>query len=139
MKKYKKNKDYYSSSHLVYKCCYHVIFCPKYRHNILKGKISERLKEISLEVAETYDFRIEEIETDKNHVHMIISCNPRFGITTCVSRIKSITAKTLFLEFPHIKKYYLWGGKFWSRSSFISTFGSVSLEVVKKYIENQGN
>jgi len=42
---------------------------------------------------------------------------------------KSITEKELFKEFPYIKKRYLWGGKFWSGSSFISTVGSVSLEV----------
>jgi len=77
------------------------------------------------EIAETYDFEIIEMETDKNHVHLLISCNPRFNIMKCVTAIKSITAKTLF-------------SKFWSRSTFISTVGSVSLETVKKYIENQG-
>lgn len=138
MKTYRKNKKYHTSSHLVYKCCYHVIFCPKYRHSILKGDVSKKLKEICFEVAKTYDFMIEEIETDQNHIHMIINCNPRFGITSCVSSIKSITAKSLFLAFPHIKKYYLWGGKFWSRSTFVATVGSVSLDVVKQYIENQG-
>jgi len=41
---YRKNKSYYSSPHLVFKCNYHVIFCPKYRHKILTGKISDKLK-----------------------------------------------------------------------------------------------
>lgn len=97
------------------------------------------LKEICYEVAETYDFKIEEIETDKDHIHMIISCNPRFGIMKCISNIKSITVYNIFKEFPYIKRNYLWGGIFWSRSTFVATVGSVSLEVVKKYIENQGN
>ena len=44
MKSYKKLDDYYSSEHLVFRCCYHVIFCPKYRHKILTGKVSDRLK-----------------------------------------------------------------------------------------------
>ena len=138
MKAYKKNKEYHSSKHLVYKCHYHVIFCPKYRRGILVGKVSDRLKELCNEIATTYDFEIIEMETDKNHIHLLISCNPRFGIMSCVTAIKSITAKTLFKEFPYIKKNYLWGGKLWSRSSFVSTVGSVSLETVKKYIENQG-
>lgn len=90
-----------------------------------------------LEIAQCYDFIIEEIETDKDHIHMIINCNPRYGIMNCVKNIKSITAMRLFDEFPHIRKTKLWGGKFWSRSSFVATVGSVSLEVVKKYIENQ--
>ena len=115
-----------------------MIFCPKYRKGILYGDISTRLKEICLEIANTYDFIIEEIETDVNHIHMVISCNPRFNIMKCIQLLKQITAYNLFKEFPYIKKRYLWGGKFWSRSSFVSTVGSVSLEVVKKYIENQG-
>jgi len=94
MNKYKKLDNYYSSEHLVFRCCY--------------------------------------------HVHIIINCNPRYIIMKCIQVIKSATALRLFEEFPSIKKRYLWGGKFWSRSSFVATVGSVSLEVVKKYIENQG-
>jgi Transposase and inactivated derivatives len=138
MKKYKSNSDYYSSSHSVYKCSYHIVLCPKYRHKILRGKISERLREIVHFIAKMNDFIIEEIEADKDHVHMIIICNPRFGIMKCVNLIKSSTARTLFSDFPILKTKYLWGGKFWSRSTFVATVGSVSLEVVKRYIENQG-
>lgn len=135
---YRKNKLYFRSDHLVLKCCYHVIFCPKYRKNILVNNVADRLKEICLEVAKAHDFIIEEIETDKNHIHMIINCNPRYGVMKCIQLIKSVSAYRLFDEFPYIKRNYLWGGKFWSRSSFVATVGSVSLETVKKYIENQG-
>ena len=137
MNTYSKLKDYFSSSHLVYRCCYHVIFCPKYRHKILASKVSDRLKEICFEIAKAHDFIIEQIETDKDHVHMIINCNPRYGVMKCIQLIKSTTAIRLFDKFPHIRRTKLWGGKFWSRSSFVATVGSVSLEVVKKYIENQ--
>ena len=135
---YRKNKLYFRTDHLVFKCCYHVIFCPKYRKRILFGEVSDRLKEICLEIADSHDFIIEKIETDKDHIHMIINCNPRFGVMSCIHLIKTITAFKLFKEFPHIKKNHLWGGQFWSRSSFVSTVGSVSLETVKQYIENQG-
>ena len=139
MKTYGKNSLYYSSQHLVYRCCYHVIFCPKYRKSIFISIVSDRFKEICLEITEKYDFIIEEIETDSDHAHMIINCNPRFGIVKCVQLIKQITAHKLFQEFGYIKKYSLWGGNMWSMSIFIPTVGSVSLEVVKEYIKNQGN
>ncbi len=71
MKAYRKNKSYHVSEHLVFKCNYHVIFCPKYRHKILTDKVSKRLKEICLEIAKAHDFEITDIETDKDHVHMI--------------------------------------------------------------------
>ena len=84
MKEYSKLNDYFVSEHLVFRCCYHVIFCPKYRHKILTGKVSDRLKEICLEVAKAYDFIIEEIETDKDHIHMVINCNPRYRVMKCI-------------------------------------------------------
>lgn len=138
MNKYKKLDNYFSSEHLVFRCCYHVIFCPKYRKSILIGKVSDRLKEICIEVSKAYDFIIEEIETDKNHIHIIINCNPRYGVMKCIQLIKTISTYKLYQEFPYIKKRYLWGGQFWSKSSFVATVGSVSLETVKQYIENQG-
>lgn len=54
------------------------------------------------------------------------------GIMKCIQLIKSVTSIRLFEEFPYIRKQYLWCDKFWSRSSFIATVGSVSLETVKK-------
>ena len=68
---------------------------------------------------------------------MIINCNPKYRVVKCIQLIKSTTAIKLFKKFPYIKKY-LWGGKFWSRRSFVARVGSISLETVKKYIENQG-
>jgi putative transposase len=130
---------YLVSSHLVFDCKYHVILCPKYRKRLFaKQVIASRLKELCFEVAKAHDFTIIEIETDKDHVHVLIACNPRYGIMKCVSRLKSVTGFRLFSEFPEIKQKHLWKGQFWSRSSFVCTVGSVSLSVVKAYIENQG-
>ena len=138
MKQYRENDKYYSSSHLVFRCCYHVVFCPKCRYKILICKVADKLKEICFEIAKAHDFIIEEIKTDKDHIHMIINCNPRYGIMKCIQIIKSVSGYRLFEEFPYIKKRYLWGRQFWNRSTFVATVGSVSLEAVKKYIENQG-
>ena len=130
------DKVYKTAEHLVYSCQYHVIFCPKYRKRILTGDIEVRLKEILNEVAETYDFKIIEMEIMPDHVHMIVDCNPRFGIMECVKKMKSVSARTLRAEF---KKLTTTMPNLWTRSAFVSTVGSVSLEVVKNYIENQKN
>ena len=68
------------------------------------------------------------------HVHMIIDCNPRFGITECVKKLKGISAHEMREKFPELKSRL---PTLWTRSSFISSVGSVSLAVVQKYIENQ--
>lgn len=130
------NKDYKTKSHLTFSCQYHVIFCPKYRRKVLVDGIDKRLKEIFNEVAKEYDFTIEEMEIMPEHVHLLIDCNPRFGIMACIKKLKGVSSRKLREEFPKLKSRI---PSLWTRSAFISTVGSVSLEVVKKYIEEQKN
>lgn len=129
-------KEYKSKSHLVYSCQYHVIFCPKYRRKIFKDGVDLKLKEIFNMVAAKYDFQIIEMEVMEDHVHLLIDCNPRFGIMECVKKLKGTSAKLLVEEYPSLKTRL---PNIWTRSAFISTVGSVSLEVIKNYIENQKN
>lgn len=128
------NKKYKSSEHLVYSCQYHVIFCPKYRRQVLVNGVDIRLKELFLQIAEKYEFNILDMEVMPDHVHLIIDCNPRFGIMECVHKLKGGTAKIIREEFPYLKSRL---PNMWTRESFISSVGAVSLDIVKKYIENQ--
>lgn len=74
------------------------------------------------------------MEVMPDHVHLLLDTDPRIGIVKIVGQIKGYTAHTLRKEFPALKSRlpYLW-----TRSKFISTVGTVSLEVVKRYIEDQ--
>lgn len=130
------SKIYKNKKHLIYSCQYHVIFCPKYRRKLLTNGIDVRIKEIFKETADKYDFEIIEMEIMPDHVHLLIDCNPRFGIMECVAKLKGISASILLKEFPNLKTRI---PNIWTRSSFISTVGSVSLETIKQYIENQKN
>lgn len=129
-------KSYKTSSHLTFSCQYHVIFCPKYRRKVLINGIDKRLKEIFIQVSEKYDFAIVEMEIMSDHVHLLIDCDPRFGIMNCINKLKGTSSNLLRNEFLELKSKL---PSLWTRSSFISTVGSVSLEVVKKYIEEQKN
>lgn len=127
-------KPYHRSSHLTYSCQYHVIFCPKYRRKVLCSPIDSRLKELFLEIAQEYDFTIMEMEVMPDHVHLLIDCNPRFGIMDAVTKLKAKTSRILREEYPGLKSRL---PSLWTRSAFISSVGAVSLDVVKQYIENQ--
>ena len=131
------NKPYNSDEHCIYSCQYHVIFCPKYRRKVLINNIDVRLKELILEKQEEYGYNVLEIEVMPDHVHMILDVNPKLpGIYRAISNIKGYTSCTLRKEFPELKRKL---PTLWTRSRFISTVGSVTLEVVKKYIEDQKN
>ncbi|MCR5233494.1 MAG: IS200/IS605 family transposase [Lachnospiraceae bacterium] len=133
---FKNNSKYHTSEHLVYSCKYHVIFCPKYRRKVLTDGIDERLKQILVETAKRHHFEITGLEVMPDHVHLLIDCNPRYGIMQCIKDLKRESASLLKKEFPQLRSRL---PNLWTRSCFVASVGSVSLETVKKYIENQKN
>jgi putative transposase len=129
-------KKYNIDGKVVYSCQYHVIFSPKYRRKVLTNGIDERLKQLILDKQIDYGYEIIEMEIMPDHVHLLINSNPKIGIYNQINKIKGYTSNVLREEFPQLKKRL---PCLWTRSKFISTVGSVSLDVVKKYIENQKN
>lgn len=134
MKTFKNNSKYHTSAHLIYNCKYHVIFCPKYRRKVLVDGVDARLKSIFLDTAARHCFTITDLEVMPDHVHLLIDCNPRYGIMQCVKDLKRESASQIKKDFPHLTSRL---PNIWTRSTFIATVGSVSLDVVKRYIENQ--
>ena len=129
-----KSKRYKSDSHLKYSCQYHIIFCPKYRRKVLCNGIDVRFKELVLNNQEKFKYEVIEMEVMEDHVHLLLDVHPKIGVYEVVNRIKGVTSRILRDEFPLLKKRL---PSLWTRSKFISSVGSVSLEVVKKYIEEQ--
>lgn len=122
-------------SHSVFSLHFHLIFVVKYRKKVLTGQISTRLKELVVEISTSFDVEIIEQETDRDHV--LFFCTPKINLTQYIRSLKAKTALVLRKEFPQLYNY-LWGNAFWSPSYFLSTTGQVSLDDVKKYVENQG-
>jgi len=127
-------KEYQYRESLVFSCQYHVVFCPKYRRPVLVNNIQLRLKELLLEKQKEYKYKILEMEIMKDHLHLLIDVDPQIGIYKIINQIKGYTSRTIREEFPEMKSKL---PSLWTRSKFISTVGSVSLETVKKYIEEQ--
>ena len=128
------NKKYKSSNHLVYSCQYHVIFCPKYRRKVLTDGIDEHLKELIMEKQEEYGYEVLDMEVMPDHVHLLLDVDTKIGIYSVITKIKGYTSKQLREEFPALKKRI---PTLWTHSKFISSVGSVTLDVVKRYIEEQ--
>ena len=120
----------------VYLIKYHIVWCTKYRHKVLQGKIEHRLKGIMNEIAKDNNFMIEEIETDLDHIHLLISCNPQHYIPNIIKALKGVSASLLFKEFPELKSK-LWGGHLWNPSYFIATVSENTEEQIREYIKSQ--
>lgn len=120
--------------HAVYSINYHLVCIPKYRKSILPGGMKERLKEIFSEIAEQYEFEIEEMSVQTDHVHLFVSAPPGYSPVNLADIHKSISSPKMMEEFPRLKRH-LWLGKLWARGYYVGTSGDkVTAEEIKKYI-----
>ena len=131
-----KQKEYHSTETTVFSCQYHVVFCPKFRRPVLEEAIGERIKEIAPAYCESLGCQIMDLEVMPEHVHMLIDIPPTYAPRNLIARLKGFLSHELRIEFPRLKSRL---PSLWSRSCFISSVGAVSLEVVKRYIDNQKN
>ncbi|MDI9918610.1 IS200/IS605 family transposase [Rhodococcus sp. IEGM 1379] len=125
-----------SNNNVVYRCTYHVVWCPKYRRNVIDGDIDTRLKQIIREVCAERDAPIVELETMPDQVHLLVTCDPQYGIHRLVKGIKGRSSRLLRQEFPSLKSRM---PTLWTNSYFVATVGGATLEVIKEYVENQRN
>lgn len=125
-----------SNNNIVYRCTYHVVWCPKYRRKVIGGRVEQRLKEIIIGVCAERDAPVVEIETMPDHVHLLVIVDPQFGIHRLVKLVKGRSSRLLRAEFPHLKSRL---PTLWTNSYFVATVGGATLDVVKRYVENQRN
>ena len=120
----------------VYSIKYHIVWCTKYRHKVLVNEIDDKLKEIIERIANDNNFTIEEMETDLDHIHLLISCSPQHYIPNLIKALKGVSARLLFKEFPELKNK-LWGGHLWNPSYFVATVSENTEEQIREYIKSQ--
>jgi len=125
-----------SNNNVVYRCHYHVVWCPKYRRNVISDKVDVRLKEIIREVCAERNAPIEAIETMPDHVQLLVVVDPQYGIHRLVKQIKGRSSRLLRQEFPHLMSRM---PTLWTNSYFVATTGGATLQIIQRYIENQRN
>ena len=125
------------SSHAVFSLQYHLVLVIKYRRKALCDEtIRERLKNIVWGLAKQLGVEIIAQEPAEDHIHVLFKAKPSTDLVKTVNTLKGVTARLLRKEFPQLKKL-LWGDSFWSDSYFLASTGQVSLDVLKKYVEEQ--
>ena len=130
--------DYKRLGHSVYHCEYHIVFSTKYRRKVLTKGMEEYLKIKVREVSRHYpEIVFLAVNTDQDHLHMLLSIPPKVAVSQAVSLIKANTGRAMRRKFPFLDKVY-WGTEgIWSIGYFVSTRG-IDAEIIKRYIEYQG-
>ncbi|MEM0253519.1 MAG: IS200/IS605 family transposase [Candidatus Bathyarchaeia archaeon] len=125
-----------STRHTRYWCGYHFVWIPKYRRDVLTGGVAEYTKEALRQILLELGCEPIAIEVSADHVHVFCSCPPRLSPAYVVNYLKGKGARKILQRYPELKTGTS-RGRLWSRSYFVATVGSVSADIVKKYVEEQ--
>ncbi len=120
----------------VYSLQFHLVWRVKYRRKVLVNQVEQSLKQIVRDICAAQEIEVEEMETDKDPIHLLISMKQQHYIPSVVKTLKGQSARRLFKLHPEIKQD-LWGGHMWNPSYFIATVSENTEEQVWKYIQNQ--
>lgn len=118
----------------LFQTAYHVVWCPKYRKQILVGVVATCARTLIDEICKENNWPVITAEIQPDHIHLFLSIPPSIAVATAVKILKGTMARKLFLAFPQLKKE-LWGEHLWSPSYYIGTTGNVSADTVQRYIE----
>ena len=129
-------KEMYKGRGYVYSLQYHLVWCVKYRRDILTKAIDDDFKLIIQDIADQYNIKIVELKTDRNYVHLHIECKPQHYIPDNVKIFKGVSAKTLFEKHPEIRGE-LADKHLWNPSYFVVTDSNEVETQIKEYITYQ--
>ena len=131
---------YKTKRHAVYLCTYHMIFVTKYRKPVIRDDISGAMADLIRRLAEGLGGELLTAESDRDHIHLLVSLPPDVSPKTAVSSFKTQTSKMVHANsqfMKHVSQWLYGDCPLWSASYFVATAGSVSMETVKQYILNQ--
>jgi len=113
---------------------YHVVWCPKYRRQVLTDAVATRCEELIRSKCAEHDWAIIALEVLPDHVHLFVKAHPKHSPSYIANQLKGSTSRWLRSEFPHLRSRL---PTLWSRSFFVATVGAVSAATVQRYIDTQ--
>ena len=122
-------------AHAVWQCKYHVVWCPKYRFRILRGKIGNSVRDIIRQLCKWRNIEILEGNIQIDHIHLVLSIPPRYSVSEAVGFLKGKSAIKIF-DFNHELKKRYWGRHFWAKGYCVSTIG-LDEDQIRNYVRYQ--
>ena len=127
--------DTNSLAHTKWECKYHIVFAPKYRRQIIYGKIKADIGQMIRKLCEYKGIEIIEAEACKDHIHMLISTPSKFSVAQIMGYLKGKSSLMIFEKYANLK--YKYGNRhFWCRGYYVSTVGA-NKKAIQEYIKNQ--
>ena len=130
-----KNDDVKSLSHSKWRCKYHIVFAPKYRRQIVYGKLKADIGKILRGLCERRGVNIISAECCPDHIHMLVEIPPHMSVSSFMGYLKSKSSLMIFDRHANLK--YKYGNRhFWCRGYYVDTAGK-NEKAIREYINNQ--
>ena len=127
--------DTNSLAHTQWECKYHIVFAPKYRRQIIYGKIKQDIGQMIRKLCEHKGVEIIEAEACKDHIHMLVAIPPKYSVSQFMGYLKGKSSLMIFEKYANLK--YKYGNRhFWCRGYYVSTVGK-NKKAIAEYIRNQ--
>ena len=127
--------DTNSLAHTQWECKYHIVFAPKYRRQIIYGKIKQDIGQMLRKLCEYKGVEIIEAEACKDHIHMLVSIPPKYSISQIMGYLKGKSSLMIFEKYANMK--YKYGNRhFRCRGYYVTTVGR-NKKAIQEYIRNQ--
>ena len=124
-----------SLAHTKWNCKYHIVFAPKYRRQVIYGKIKSDIGIMLRRLCEYKGVEIIEAEACKDHIHMLVSIPPKYSVSQIVGYLKGKSSLMIFEKYANMK--YKYGNRhFWCRGYYVDTVGR-NKKAIAEYIRNQ--
>jgi putative transposase len=109
----------------------------KYRSKVINPAILSRLNEIFKDTLEKWDSQLVELNGEPDHVHLLISYPPHTQLSKLIANLKTVSTRLIRKEFStQVNKFY-YQPVFWTGAYFVASCGGVTVEQLKRYVENQ--
>ena len=127
--------DTESLSHTKWNCKYHIVFAPKYRRQVIYGKIKKDIGIMLRKLCEYKQVEIIEAEACKDHIHMLVSIPPKYSVSQIMGYLKGKSSLMIFEKYANMK--YKYGNRhFWCRGYYVDTVGR-NKRAIEQYIRSQ--
>ena len=124
--------------HSLYNLEYHLILVTKYRKKCISPEIMSFLRKECKRLLTLQKIELLEMNGEADHIHLLISAPPQICLSNVINSLKTSTSRLVRKQFAEELKPYYWKPYFWSRSYLILTSGGAPIEVIRKYIQEQG-
>ena len=131
---------YRKSFRSVYQLTAHVVLVTKYRKKAINKERLERLKIIFKETLKKWECQLLDFNSESDHCHLIVEFKPDVQLSKLIANLKTVSSRLIRKEYPELSQQYFYGKPyFWTGAYFVASCGSVTVEQLKTYVENQSS